>query len=219
MIEKIENLRYISIYLSLIPLFFSFLNFKKIPTYKSKFIVLSIFLTSVIELFGKQFTEWTGIINFYLYNFYIYTLFIIYFIILISLFNNIRYKIISIISMIIFTLSFLYNLIYKYNIIDKGVYKDTYFLAVIIFTILSSIYLIQIFNSNNILNIKKSIFFWFILGVLLFHLPFLPFMLCLEYFLIEFHSSIYWIIIFILNLIMNSCFIIGFVWTEKKYNY
>ncbi|PWB21752.1 hypothetical protein DCO46_19120, partial [Flavobacterium sp. HTF] len=92
-------------------------------------------------------------------------------------------------------------------------------IGVILVMLLSCVYLVEIFNSDKILNFKKSVFFWYILGILVFHVPVLPFMLAINWFLIKQDESIFSLVLFILNFLAHGCFIIGFVWSEKKYNY
>ena len=101
----------------------------------------------------------------------------------------------------------------------ENILTYTYAIGVIFITILSVLYLFELFSSNLVLNFSKSIYFWFVVGILIFHVPFLPFMLSLEWFLIDYNPTIYGMILFFLNLLMNTSFIIGFIWSEKKYNY
>ena len=215
----LENLRYLPGLFAIISSIIGLLNGAKLPNYKSKLFLFSIVLSVVTEILGLYFTQWTGLLNFYVFNFYIFILFILYFYILSSILKKYLYKIIAFIFIVIYFLAFPICIVIYPEKLGLGIFSQIYALGVLFFIILSLFYLIELFNSNNILNYSKSIFFWFILGVLLFHVPFLPFMLSLEWFLIKYNPSIYWIIIFILNLIMNTCFIIGFIWTEKKYNY
>ncbi|VXB69112.1 conserved membrane hypothetical protein [Flavobacterium sp. 9AF] len=215
----LENLRYFPGLFAFISTIIGLLNWSKLPNYKSKLTLFTIALTLFIEISGPLFSLWTGLLNYYIFNIYIFILFQLYFYILVKILKNYRCKILGSLFMIIYTICFILNLIFQLETLGHDIYSGLYSLGVFMFIILSTFYFIELFNSSNVLNYKKNIFFWFIIGVLLFHVPFLPFMLSLEWFLIEYISSIYLIVLFILNLIMNTCFIIGFLWTEKKYNY
>ena len=179
-----------------------------------QFIVFS-FLT---EFVGKYFTLWTGLINFSVYNFYMLASFSAYIILLYALLRKLACKRIAICLLIFFYLFYFFNL-YYFQYQNDTVFTNSFALGVVFVLLLSCCYFIEIFNSEKILNFKKSIYFWFILGILLFHVPFLPFMLAIKWFLIKNDESIFSLVLFILNLLMNSCFIIGFLWSEKRYNY
>jgi len=215
----LENLRYFPCFFALISSVIGLLNWTKLPNYKSKLFLFTIILSVATEILGLYFTKWTGLLNFYVFNFYIFILFFLYFYVLASILKKYAYKVIAFLFIIIYLVAITVSILFHQEKLGTGILSDIYALAVLFFIILSLMYLIELFNSNHVLHYSKSIFFWFLLGVLLFHVPFLPFMLSLEWFLIEYNPSIYWIIIFILNLIMNVCFSIGFIWTEKKYNY
>jgi hypothetical protein len=79
--------------------------------------------------------------------------------------------------------------------------------------------LVEIFNSDRVLYYKKSIYFWFVLGILIFHVPYMPFMLAVKLFIKGDIQGLYSVVLFTLNLLMYSCFIIGFIWSEKRFNY
>lgn len=215
----IENLRYLSGIFALITSIVGLLNWAKLPNYKSKLFLASIFLSAFTEFLGVYFTKWTGLLNYYVFNFYIFILFTLYYYILASIIKRYFYKIIASLFIFLYFLAILTSIIIFKKELGLGIFSEIYVLGVLFFIILSILYLLEFFNSNKVLNYSKTIFFWFVLGVLLFHVPFLPFMLSLEWFLIEYTTSIYSIIIFILSLIMNVCFVTGFIWTEKKYNY
>ena len=216
----LENLIYIPGIFAFITGIIGLLNWSKLPNYKSKIFLYSIVLSVITEFLGIYFPQWTGLYNFWVFNIYIILLFSIYFFILYSILKKHHNKLIAFSLLIIYLTSITISLVYNQNKIGIEIIKENYALSVVFFTILSIQYLIELFNSSNILYYKKSIFFWFILGALLFHVPFMPFMLSLTWWFIEtFGKSIYMIIIIMLNLIMNSCFVIGFIWTEKKYNY
>ncbi len=215
----LENLRYFPFVFALISAVIGLLNWSKLPNYKSKLFLFTIILGAITEILGVYFTDWTGLLNYYVFNIYIIILFFIYFFIIGKILKKYKNKIISFLLICIYFIGVIISYVCHHEKFGTTILSEIYAFAVLFFIILSLLYLIELFNSSNILNYKKSIFFWFILGNLLFHVPFLPFMLSLEWFLIEYKISIYWVIIFILNLIMNSCFIIGFIWTEKKYNY
>lgn len=214
----LENLRFYSIYLALLAGIVGLFFLYKLPGNKAKSLLGMIFFSVLTEFVGSNLTRWTGMINYCVYNFYILASFSYYLILLKYLLIQRSYRRTADIFLIVFILFYLSNLIFIQKSISET-FTDSFALGVLFVLILSCLYLVEIFNSKKILNFRKSIFFWFILGVLLFHVPFLPFMLAIKWFLIESNETIYSLMLFILNVLMYGCFIIGFIWSEKKYNY
>ncbi len=206
--------------LSLITALIGLLNYNKLPNYKSKLFLASIIISVITEVVAIYFRKWTNLSNYFIYDLYTLLLFLIYYFILANLMIKYINKILSISLICIYFTANIFFIIKDFNKIGVEINTYVYTLSVLFFFILSTTYLIELFNSSNVINYKKSIFFWFVLGALLFHIPFTPFMLTLRWWSLEsYGKTVYWIIIIMLNLVMNTCFIIGFLWTEKKYNY
>lgn len=214
----LENLRFYSIYLALLAGIVGLFFLYKLPGNKAKSLLGMIFFSVLTEFVGSNLTRWTGLINYCVFNIYILVSFTYYLILLKYLLLHRNHKRFADILLIIFVLFYICDFIFIQKTIFEA-FTFSFAFGVIFVLILSCLYLVEIFNSKKILNFGKSIFFWFILGVLLFHVPFLPFMLAIKWFLIESNETIYSLMLFILNLLMYGCFIIGFIWSEKKYNY
>jgi len=214
----LENLRFYSIYLALLAGIVGLFFLYKLPDNKAKSLLGMIFFSVLTEFVGSNLTRWTGLINYCVFNIYILVSFTYYLILLKYLLVHRNHKRFADILLIIFVLFYICDFIFIQKTIFEA-FTFSFAFGVIFVLILSCLYLVEIFNSKKILNFGKSIFFWFILGVLLFHVPFLPFMLAIKWFLIESNETIYSLMLFILNLLMYGCFIIGFIWSEKKYNY
>ena len=213
----LADLRFYIVYLSLLSGICGLSYWYKLPDYKSRLIVVSIWFSALIEIVGKYFTACTGLLNFCVFNLYILLIFSLYIFLLKSLLKNQSYKYLAVFLLLVFVVYFAINSILGDPL--KDILVSSYAVGVISIAILSFLYLLEVFSSNLILNYTKSIFFWFILGILILHVPFLPFMLSLDWFLIDYNPSIYELIIFFLNLLMNCCFAAGFIWSERKYNY
>ena len=74
------------------------------------------------------------------------------------------------------------------------------------------VYFAELLNSDQIINIRKSLFFWISLGVLIFNVILLPVFVIGE--LIDW-QGIFEYIIFGANIILSLCFITGFVLISK----
>jgi hypothetical protein len=211
-----EFLRSYIIYLALLSGSIGLISMHKLPGKKAKFLVILIWFSALIEFVGYYFTYWTGLLNYYVYNFYMFVSFSAYILLLRSLLLKINYRLTAVYFLILFMLSFFLNIMYFKEDPNRSF---TYSFAIGVVLILSCLYLVEIFNSDKILNFKRSVFFWYILGILVFHVPFTPFMLAINWFLIKQDDSVFSLVLFILNILAHSCYIIGFLWSEKKYNY
>jgi hypothetical protein len=214
----LENLRFYTGFLSLLSGIIGLVYWYKLPNYKAKLFFFSIWFSLIIDFIGTNFTQWTGLLNYWVYNAYNLFIFSIYIILLRSLLKRISCRCIASAFLIIFILFSILNWCFLENGM-VNILTYSYAIGVIFITILSSFYLFELFSTDLILNYSKSIFFWFVIGILVFHVPFLPFMLSLKWVLIKTNSTTYSLILFFLNLLMNASFIIGFVCSEKKYNY
>ena len=214
----LEDLRFYCIFLTILSGCFGFAFWYKLPNGKAKLFLFSIWISIAFDFVGTNFTKWSGYFNYVIYNLYILIIFSIYIILLKSLLKTLFFQKIALIFLLFFILTLLLNWFSIQNGMTE-ILTNSYALGVIFITVLGSMYLFELFSTNLILNYSKSIFFWFVLGVLLFHVTYLPFMLSLKWFLIDYNPAVYGLILFFLNLLMNTSFIIGFICSEKKYNY
>jgi hypothetical protein len=215
----LENLRFYTGFLHLLSGIIGIAFWYKLPNNRAKLFLFSIWFSVLVEVIGNYFTEWTGgLLNYWVFNVYIFVLFSVYIMLLKSLLKRVPYRCIATFFLISFMLVSILNWLFLQNGMQT-ILTYSYAVGVIFITILSAFYLFELFSTNLILSYSKSIYFWFVLGILIFHVPFLPFMLSLDWFLIKVTSTTYGIILFFLNLLMNTSFIIGFIWSQKKYNY
>ena len=214
----LQNLSQYTTYLALLSAIPGVFFYNKLPNNKAKSLLYFIWLAFIIDYIGTNFKNWTGIVNFPIYNFYILISFTYYIVLLKLLLIKIRNQRIASVSLIIYVLFYGFNFLFvQRNLASPFTY--VFVVGVLIILLLSFLYLFEIFNSKMILNFKRSIYFWFVIGILIFHVSFLPFMFASLFFLLENNYTIFNLVLFVLNLLMHSCFVIGFIWSEKKYNY
>lgn len=95
-------------------------------------------------------------------------------------------------------------------------YFPTSWIAGQLFIVIAVImYFLELLNSDAILNIQKSMFFWISLGVLFFNIILIPVFVIGE--LIDW-QGIFKYIIFGANLILSLSFITGFIISKKEFN-
>jgi len=122
--------------------------------------------------------------------------------------NLIKGLIIAYLLFTIIEISFFFNFLSQFLI-------NNLIIGSFLITISVLMFFYEQLKSDRILNLKETMFYWIGLGVLLFNVGFIPVYVVAEY--ISFGVA-YRIITVILNLIMASCFIIGFVKSKKEFN-
>lgn len=207
----LENLGLYIIYLALLSGIPGLFFYSKLPSNKAKSILFFIWIAFIIDFIGLNFTKC-------IYNLYILISFSYYIILLKLLLIKVKNQKIALSFLVVFIGIYFINILFIQNNLVTT-FTNVFAIGVIMILFLSCLYLLEIFSSEHILNFKKSIYFWFILGILAFHVPFLPYMLAINFFLIDNNTTILNFVLFILNLLMHSCFLIGFICSEKKYNY
>ncbi len=119
--------------------------------------------------------------------------------------------------LIIYIISFFGNMIIQ-NYLKQSLTIP--FIVASLFLIISIVfYFAEILNTNKVLYVNRNLFFWISIGLLLYHFGKIPTRILRNYYkeIPNFES------IFIaessLSIIMNICFIIGFIWSEKDRPY
>lgn len=200
------------------------LNYKKFKKSIFKFFIL--FLVYVL------FTDSLGFIlnklyvkhdhnelynSFPVYNVYLIISFLFYFILYKNLIKKRnKKKIITILLFIYLFLTIIDLLIFKTSFVDGFIINNIIFGSILL-VITVILFMIEIINDERIVfNIKKSIVFWISVGVLLFHIGFIPIMISSK--LLK-YDGIYDNILLGLNVIMYGSFTIGFIKSDPKFNY
>lgn len=153
--------------------------------------------------------------NSILYNIY----YIINFTFLLSVYRNFisnrSYKTYINFFIIIYWISCIINLFYE------NCFKEAQVIPYIIastFLIVSIVmYFIEILRSEQILKITRNLLFWISIGLLLFHIGYIPYKIVQKFLKIDsiIHLENLRSIFYSLILILNICYIIGFIWSHK----
>lgn len=78
-------------------------------------------------------------------------------------------------------------------------------------------YFLEILNSDKVLYIKKNLLFWVSAGLLIYFAGKLPMRLVRNYWFEVLNYRVIFLTEAILSILMCGCFIIGFIWSEKRY--
>ncbi len=152
-----------------------------------------------------------------LYNVY----YIIVFNYLMFLFRNYvskkLHKRLILIFIYIYTFSFLINAFFENYLIEYS--RAPYILGSCFLVTSIVFYYIDILNSEKVLNVKKNLLFWISTGVLIYYCGNIPYKIVRTYAKQLTDVSIEFLVLCILTIIMNLCFIIGFIWSDSKQQY
>ena len=190
-------------------------NFKKFSHNKPlKFFLYFLIYTLVSEIIGAYMGKILVVKNNVIYNSWniINMLFVSY--LLLSQITNkfkriIIYLLVAIFIIITFVNVLFYAGIFEYLLSKNNLLAKTLVVVVVI------IYFTEVLENDKILNFKNSLFFWIALGIFLYNIAFLPAYALFKY------TSVYGMFKYItlgLNLIMHTCFIMGFLLSRKEFN-
>lgn len=206
-------------YIALLSAIIATLAYSRYARGRAKYFLYSIWFTVITEFSYKivyyQILRGEYPIHF-IVNIYIIIQFLFYFFWYRYLIYTTRYRKWILIIAFLFIMFNILNTIFLQDFIYE---RQTYsYIIGTIFVIISiCLYFVEVFKDDFILHFQRSVYFWFSLGILLFFIPFLPFMIASEFF--NYGGDLYSLVIFILNVVMHSCFVIGVLWSKKKYNY
>lgn len=193
---------------------FAFIFYKKYShTYLRFFpwLLLYVFVNEVLAGYFHYFSSF----NARLYNVYNIIFFLYFYFVFYKNEQRKQYKKWILIAAICFIVASLVNPFFKSFIDNPQLLAYIVGACVLILCII--LYFIDILYTPQILIVKRDLLFWVSIGLLLFYVGYIPIKVTRHFFaqaennfmtLIVVHRS--------LILIMNTCFIIGFVWTRKK---
>lgn len=197
--------------------------FKKFRNTKNIYFIYFIFFTFFIDKLG-YFNRIFQIItidgyhnNNPILNSYALITFLFFLLFYETLFKKLINKKIMKLFIVIYLIFILIEIfIFKTNFINEFYTKTTVF-GSILFLISLILFLIEIIkNDQLIFNIEKSFVFYISIGCLLFYVGVIPIMISSKKLLL---SGMFDTILIIMNSIAHGIFVIGYIYSEKKYNY
>lgn len=178
---------------------------------KTRFLkILTLFLvvTSLVELVGAYYTQIMKP-SFFIYHYYTFFEYVIIYFLFEGLVKD--KKRLNISRILLLTFVIMWGMIY---------YDKTYlFYSMIVGSfnvgVLAFLYLRELLLSNEIINYKKLLPFWVSVGLLVFHLPAIPFFSFFSYM----KNRNLFPILHSLILLMNIIISFGLLWSNKKAEY
>ncbi len=122
-------------------------------------------------------------------------------------------------------LSFL--IVYLASIVIGGIYENyvyqfqsiPFITASFLLVIQIAFYFTEILNSKKVLHVKRNLFFWISIGVLIFYIGSIPFRIAINYYVHKGSFNNLFSINYILIILLNTCYIIGFICSNKTQLY
>lgn len=203
-----------SLYVEIITAVIATMYYYKYKESNLKFILLLLWYIVFNELLGWYFHAILKI----KYNSIIYNIYgIISFVLLLNIYRRSLFKEKFKKYVSIFTVTYVLIFVINAFFVDsmKQILTVSYIYGSIVLIISILFYLIEILNSERILLVSKDILFWISVGLFLFQIGIIPYMVIREYYIefvdMESNLLLYYILIYILNI----CYIIGFIWGQK----
>jgi len=186
------------------------IHYKKYKNTKEKYFLYFLWFTFITDFFGSVIVAYCFKTNSaFIYNIYKITAFSFLLYWYYTIINN-KNNIVYLIFVYLFSLAFSI----AYEPFFGSVQKTNFVVGALLLVICSLIYFSEMLKSNKVFNLKIRLSFWITMGTLLFYIGIIPLILMNNYLKIQYLS--FNIILAILNSILYSSYIIGFVWMKKK---
>ncbi len=205
----LEELRSYSKYLALVVAIIGLYKYKDYAHTKAKYFIFLVWYIVFTEFIGTYFYKWFNMVNYSVYNTYmlVHLTFYLWWIRLLIK-SDVKRKLISG-FIVVLVITFLIEYIFIHSFLyESSIY--CYSVGVIVVVISICFYLIEQFNSEKILTITNSKYFWFLIGILIFKVTYLPFKIAFKYFLFGDVKPLS-IVNFVLCIVLYSCFLVGFL--------
>ncbi len=190
----------------------------KYPLYKNtplKFLIIVLFLTIFVEVWGKYLRDVVELPNAIIYNLY----YIFYFSLLLYIFMRVidvaKFKKYIKIGIGIYWLSYIGDWLFT-DFLEVG-FIISYFVGagVLVFSII--LYYISILQSSLVLVVKNDLLFWVSVGLFLFYIGYVPIKIIRTFF---YEASNFFELLMIIQLsliiLMYLFFMTGFLWMKKR---
>ncbi|MGB0880302.1 MAG: hypothetical protein ACPGTO_07020 [Polaribacter sp.] len=189
------------------------IHYKKYSLSKEKYFIYFLWYAVFTDTFGAI-SAWIFEKNsMWIYILFLFFSYLFYFFWYKSILVNKQYKkIITFFTILFILIAFVdfFNQSWDEN------HVMTYIAGSIIIVIASFMYFSELLNSREVLNIKNKLSFWIATGLLLFNVGMVPFVIFSEIF--DAHNELRIVILVSLNVILYTCYSLGFIWCKKKVN-
>ena len=208
---EIQDLKLLINVFQLIAAIFATIHYKKYKNLTEKYFLHFLWFVFLLEIFGYVYGNILEKNNNWIYNIYIFPSFLFYFYWFYSLLKRKPYR--KVLYILVVSYCFFGSYIF-FSLGNNELHILTYIFGSFLNLVFSIFYFSELLNSNEILNIKSKLSFWITIGLLLFNTGVIP-LLCFFH-LYSGNHKLNVIILISLNLILYTCYSLGFIWAKKK---
>jgi len=221
MTESYQNLiavlRDLALYSEYLSAIVAIVFFYKYKNTRLRYFTLILVYIALNDLYGGYLRDSGFEYNYIIYNIYNVISFSFYFLLYRKHLKTKRYQKVVLLFLLTYLLSFMINGFFQ-NYITQ-LQTIPYIIASIFLVISIIFYFIEILNSEKVLKVNKNLLFWISIGLFLFNIGIIPFRIIVNSFSNSTAINYLFLIKFILVIVMNLCFMIGFIWSNKEQQY
>ncbi|MFD2564022.1 hypothetical protein [Aquimarina rubra] len=181
-----------------------------------KYLIFFIWYVAINELVGLYIRVHEGI-NAIIHNIYNAVNFTFFLLLYRYYFKNKKNKKLALYFCVIYLSAFVINGFFENYMLEYQ--RFPYILGALFLVISILLYFFEILNSEQVLHAKKNLLIWISFGLLIYFVGNLPFRILRNYYEELTDATVLFLVNITLTVIMNTCFIIGFIWSDKKQQY
>lgn len=182
-----------------------------------KYFLIILWYTAINEFIGLLIVKYEYASNIIIYNIYHLINFSFIFLLFRKYVNKKKNKNRIRIFSILYLISFFVNMFFENYFYE--VQTVPFFVASVLIIISIMYYYSEILNTNEVLYVKKKMVFWISVGYLLYLSGNFPIRIVRNYFTKTLDVEYIVEVGSVLSIVMNICFIIGFIWSEENKQY
>lgn len=211
------TLRYIGIFTELMAAIIGVIYFYKYKNTALKYFLLLLWYVTINDIIGMYLREKVTHYNAIIYNIYYVVNFTYLLLLYRAYLSNKKSKVVVLTFTLIYLFSFIVNGFFENYLIEFQ--RFPYIIAALFLIITVILYFSEVLNSEKVLHAKKNLLFWISVGLLLYYVGNIPFRIIRNYYQDLADATILFLVNLTLGIVMYICFIIGFLWSDKKQQY
>ncbi|GAA4273886.1 hypothetical protein U6A24_01900 [Aquimarina gracilis] len=216
--ETLIILRNFSTIIELVSAILGTIFYSKYKNSVLKFFLFYLWFIVLLEISGYIIVEYRLVENnAWLFNLFYLISFTFLFYLYSAIVKNKKKKRIIQFSSILYLLIFVINGFFENYLTSSQTIPFIVASALLIVAII--FYFVGILSTEKVLHAKKNLLFWISIGFLLFYAGSIPFRIALNYYANIGGFNELFSINYLLIIVLNICFIIGFIWSDKKQSY
>ncbi|RAV98467.1 hypothetical protein DQQ10_23365 [Pseudochryseolinea flava] len=201
-------------YLELVTAIAGIIFYRKYSNSNLKYFVYMLWFIVLVEFaIGtlKQYTE-ARLQNNYIYNVLTSLQYAYYFFLYYSIITIPRYRQWVLTFLVMFVVAVVVNFLWIQKLSVTAAFASyTFTLGAILLMMTIALFLVEILNTEKILYFKNYLMFWISIGLFVFYTGIIPFVLSINLLPDFLSNDALAIMFFTLNLVMYSCFTLGFI--------